>query len=113
MNCVCGVCVCVVAMCGMCVFVCVRLSKWCMYISGVCKYVRYVCREVRVVARGYVSSQTFNLAIALSPHCTIGVHAQFNGEVLLHAHQIYLVCIVATKRYLPSVLHTLTSGALE
>ncbi len=76
-----------------------------MYVSGVCKYVRYVCREVRVVARGYVSSQTFDLAIVLSPHCTIGVHAQFNGEVLLHAHQV--VCIVATKRYLPSVLHTL------
>ncbi len=106
MNRVCGVCVCVcvVAMCGMCVFVCMRLSKWCMHVSGVCN-MSGMCREVRVMARGYVSSQTFDLAIALSPHCAIGVHVQFNGEVLLHAHQIYLVCIMATKRYLPSVLY--------
>ncbi len=88
------------------VCVCMRVIIQVVYVcKWVCKYVRYVCREVRVVARGHVSSQTFDLAIALSPHCAIGVHAQFNGEVLLHAHQV--VCIVATKQYLPSVLHAL------
>ncbi len=86
--------------------VCVYLYV-CKYPSGVCqwvcKYVRYVCREVRVAARGHVSSQTFDSHHTELLECTPSSMVKF---YYMHIKYNYLVCIVATKRYLPSVLHT-------
>ncbi len=104
--CMCGVCVCVVAMCGgyvwyVCVCMC-EVSKWCMYVSagvnmsGMC-----------VGKSGWRPGGMFlhKLSTLTTLSCWSARPVQWRSSIT--SHQIYLVCIVATKQYLPSVLHTL------